>query len=324
MSELKTTFAGLELKNPFIVSSSNLTNNAEKNLAWEKAGAGAIVLKSLFEEQILWESSHIMSEEHPDAGDYLQGYLRAHYLDEYTKLIKDSKHACSIPVIASINCYTDQEWENFAAMIQDAGADAIELNLMAIQTGIRYEYGSFEQRHINILKHVAAKTNIPVIVKLGNNLTNPIALIDQLHANGAKAVVLFNRFYQTDIDIENLSYCSGQILSDGGELANALRWIGLASAAVPAISYAASGGVSTGTDIVKCLLAGASAVEICSALYKDGEKQIETMLKSVQDWMVRHQFKSIDSFRGKMQAKDLEKATVFERTQFLKYFGGKQ
>ena len=119
-------------------------------------------------------------------------------------------------------------------------------------------------------------------------------------------------------------YCSGQILSDGGELANALRWIGLASAAVPAISYAASGGVSTGTDIVKCLLAGASAVEICSALYKDGEKQIETMLKSVQDWMVRHQFKSIDSFRGKMQAKDLEKATVFERTQFLKYFGGKQ
>lgn len=324
MSELKTTFASLELKNPFIVSSSSLTNSAEKNLAWEKAGAGAIVLKSLFEEQILWETSHIMSEDHPDAGDYLQGYLRAHYLDEYTKLVKDSKQKCSIPIIASINCYTDQEWESFAAMLQEAGADAIELNMMAIQTKIHYEYGSFEQGLLNILKNVASKVNIPVIVKLGSNLTNPICLIDQLYANGAKGVVLFNRLYQTDIDIENMTYCSGQVLSDAGELAHALRWIGIGSAAVPNLDFAASGGISKGTDMVKCLLAGASAVEVCSALYKEGEIKISQMLNELKEWMTRHQFQSINSFKGRMKAKDLEHATVFERTQFLKYFGGKQ
>ncbi len=324
MSDLKTTFAGLELKNPFIVSSSGLTNTVEKNLAWEKAGAGAIVLKSLFEEQILWESSHIMSEEHPDAGDYLQGYLRAHYLDEYTKLIKESKQACSIPVIASINCYTHQEWETFASMLQDAGADAIELNLMAIQTGVRYEYGSFESRIINIIKNVVAKVNIPVIAKLGDNLTNPVALMDQIHANGAKGAVLFNRLYQTDIDIEKMAYCSGEVLSNRGDLAKALRWIGIGSATVPNLDLAASGGVSNGADIVKCLLAGASAVEVCSVLYKDGAAKAEKMISELQDWMERHCFQNIDSFKGRMKAKDLEHANVFERTQFLKYFGGKQ
>ncbi len=324
MSELKTTFAGLELKNPFIVSSSNLTNSAEKNLAWEQAGAGAIVLKSLFEEQILWESSHIMTEEHPDAGDYFQGYLRAHYLDEYTRLVKESKQKCSIPVIASINCYTDQEWEKFAVLIQEAGADAIELNLMAIQTGLKYEYGSFEQKLAGIVRHVASQVKIPVIAKIGNNLTNPLALINMLHANGAKAVVMFNRFYQTDIDIEKMEYCSGQVLSEASELAHALRWIGLASAAVPCMDYAASGGVSDGAGIVKSLLAGASAVEVCSALYKDGEKRLGTMLDELKAWMERHRFASVNDFKGRMKAKDLEKANIFERTQFMKYFGGKQ
>lgn len=324
MSLLKTTFAGLELKNPLIISSSNLTDSAEKNRNWEKAGAGAIVLKSLFEEQILWESAHIMTQDHPDAGDYLQGYLRAHYLDTYTQLISQSKDACRIPIIASINCYTDTEWADFAAMIQKAGADAIELNLMAIQTGIEYEYGSFEQRHVDILKHVLSKVSIPVIVKLGNNLTNPVALVQRLYANGAKAVVLFNRFYQTDIDIENLQYTSGNVLSEGGELSNALRWIGICSASVPQISYAASGGVNSGESMIKALLAGASAAEVCSALYKDGTQKVASILSDAETWMTRHQFASLENVIGKMKAKDTEGVNVFERTQFLKYFGGKQ
>ncbi len=324
MSDLKTTFAGLQLKNPFIVSSSNLTDNASKNQEWEKAGAGAIVLKSLFEEQILWESAHIMSEEHPDANDYLSGYLRAHYLEEYTRLIKDSKAACSIPIIASINCYTDKEWADFAKMIQEAGADAIELNLMAIQTRIDYTYGAFEQRHVDILKHVLSQVSIPVIVKLGNNLTNPIALIDRLHATGAKGVVLFNRFYQTDIDIENLAYTSGPVLSEGGELSNALRWIGIAATAVGNIDYAASGGVNNAESMIKALLAGASAVEVCSVLYKDGPARLQAMLEGLREWMERHGYGQISDFKGKMKAKDVEGVNIFERTQFLKYFGGKQ
>lgn len=325
MEKLKTTFAGLELKNPFIVSSSGLTDSVEKNKQLEQAGAAAIVLKSLFEEQIMWQSAHhTSSSDYPEAEAYMQGYLRAHYLDEYTKLVKDTKQACSIPVIASINCYTDKEWEEFASMLEEAGADAIELNLMAIQTSLNYQYGAFEQRHVDILKHVKARVRVPLIVKLGANLTNPVKLIEQLYVNGAAAVVLFNRSYHTDIDIEKLEYTAGHVLSHASELANALRWIGVSSASVKQMDYAASGGVVDGASIVKCLLVGASAVEVCSALYEKGNGIIKTMLDDVEAWMTRRGYDSVGQFKGMMRARDPEHVNVFERTQFLKYFGEKK
>lgn len=324
MERLKTTFAGLELKNPFIVSSSGLTDSAEKNHQWEQAGAAAVVLKSLFEEQIMWQTAHQTNDDHMDGADYLQGYLRAHYLEEYTRLVRDTKQACTIPVIASINCYTDKEWEEFATVLEQAGADAIELNLMAIQTSTDYRHGDFEQRHIDILKHVKARVKVPVIVKLGANLTNPVKLIEQLYANGAAAVVLFNRFYQTDIDIDRLEYTAGHVLSHASELAQALRWTGIASAAVKRLDYAASGGVADGAAIVKCLLAGASAVEVCSVLYEKGPGAILPMLEEVRDWMARHHYEGIGQFKGMMRARDPEHVNAFERTQFMKYFGEKK
>lgn len=324
MERLKTTFAGLELKNPFIVSSSGLTDSADKNLQLEKAGAAAVVLKSLFEEQIMWQTAHQLSDDYPEANDYLQGYMRAHYLEEYTKLVKDTKKLCTIPVIASINCYTDKEWEEFASVLEDAGADAIELNLMAIQTSLNYQYGAFEQRHIDILKHVKAKVKVPVIIKLGNNLTNPVKLIEQLYANGAAAVVLFNRFYHTDIDIDKLEYTSGHVLSHESELAHALRWIGISSALVNRLDYAASGGIADGKAIIKSLLVGASAVEICSVLYQKGNQAIPPMLEEVCNWMDKHGYTNIEQFKGKMRAHDPEHVNAFERTQFMKYFGEKK
>lgn len=325
MERLKTTFAGLDLKNPFIVSSSGLTDSAEKNRQLEQAGAGAIVLKSLFEEQIMWQAAHHAAEtDYPEAGDYLQGYLRAHYLDEYTRLVKETKKVCTIPVIASINCYTDREWEEYAKVIEQAGADAIELNLMALQASVDYQYGSFEQRHIDILKHVREQVHVPVIVKLGSNLTNPVKLIAQLQANGAAAVVLFNRFYHTNIDIDKLEYTAGHVLSHESELANSLRWIGIASGAVGRIDYAASGGVTSGRDIVKSILVGASAVEVCSALYKEGAKAIYPMLEAMRDWMALHGYETVGQFKGMMAAKDPEQVNAFERTQFMKYFGEKK
>ncbi len=324
MEKLRTNFAGLRLKNPFIVSSSGLTDNAEKNSRLEKAGAGAIVLKSLFEEQIMWQSAHMDTGHYPEANDYLQGYLRSHYLEEYTKLIKETKKVCAIPVIASINCYTDKEWECFATILEQAGADAIELNLMAIQTSVNYRYGAFEQRHIDILKHVKAKVKIPVIIKLGSNLTNPVKLIEQLYANGAASTVLFNRFYHTDIDVEKMEYTSGHILSHESELSNVLRWIGISSAAVPRMNYVASGGISNGKAIVKAVLAGASAVEVCSAIYEKGNNAIGFMLKETSEWMDAHNYENIEQFKGKMKARDSENVNVFERTQFLKYFGEKK
>ena len=182
MTQLKTTFAGLSLRNPIIISSSSLTNSAEKNKKLELAGAGAIVLKSVFEEQIMMEAHHMATYGSPEGDDYLSTYVRSHALNEYISLIEQTKKLCTIPVIASINCYQDADWIEFARKIEEAGADALEVNILALQTDIQYAYGSFEQRHIDILSHIRKTVNIPVIMKLGDNLTNPIALIDQLYA----------------------------------------------------------------------------------------------------------------------------------------------
>ena len=232
MTDLKTTFAGLSLRNPIIISSSGLTNSVGKNKKLAEEGAGAIVLKSLFEEQIMLEAEQLRDPAFSAEGsDYLEEYIREHKLSEYLTLIKESKKVCPIPIIASINCYTDSEWVDFAKQIEEAGADALEINILALQSDVQYAYGSFEQRHIDILRHIKKTVNIPVIMKLGDNLTNPVALIDQLYANGAAAVVLFNRFYQPDINIEKLEHISGEVFSNASDLATPLRWIGIASAA---------------------------------------------------------------------------------------------
>ena len=324
MNELKTVFAGIQLRNPIIISSSGLTNTADKNKKLEIAGAGAIVLKSLFEEQITLEAAQLKSTEYMDGNDYLADYIRAHKLNEYIDLIKQSKAVCEIPIIASINCYSDSEWIEFAKQIEDAGADALEINILAIQTDRNYKYGSFEQRHIDILNHIKKVINIPIIMKLGENLTNPIALIDQLYANGASAIVLFNRFYQPDIDINKISFIPGNVFSSEADLAMPLRWVGVASSLVDKIDYAVSGGIHTPEAIVKSILAGSSAVEICSVIYEKTSSYIEVMTHFLSSWMTKNGYDSIEQFKGKLNAKDVDNLTIWERTQFLKYFSNKQ
>lgn len=324
MANLKTTFAGLKLKNPIIISSSGLTNSAEKNKKLEDAGAGAIVLKSLFEEQIMLQAQHLQNNEYSEGSDYLGAYIRSHSLSEYISLIQNSKKLCSIPIIASINCFTNAEWADFAKTMEIAGADAIELNVLAVQTETDYTYGAFEQRHIDILQNVKSHTNIPIIMKLGNNLTNPVSLINQLYANGANGIVLFNRFYQPDININTLEYSSGEVLSHPEEIAASIRWIGISSAIIDKASYAASGGVHSGTDIIKTILVGASAVEICSTIYKNGKEEISLMLEMVERWMQERGYESISQFKGVMNATKVNGVNAFERTQFLKYFGEKE
>lgn len=325
MSNLKTTFAGLQLKNPIIVSSSGLTNNAGKNKKLEDAGAGAIVLKSLFEEQIMLQTETMLDSAYYSEGDdYLTSYVRSHNLNEYLKLVEESKKLCNIPIIASINCYSNNEWADFAHKIEMAGADALELNILAVQTSADYQFGAFEQRHIDILQNVKKHVDIPVIMKLGSNLTNPVALIDQLYANGAAAVVLFNRFYQPDINIDKMEYASGEVFSTPAELSTSLRWIGISSAVVDHIDYAASGGVHGGEGIIKAVLAGASAVEVCSAIYMNGDAWIKKMLNTAENWMHKKGYEHISQFKGLMNAKNIKGINMFERTQFLKYFGAKE
>lgn len=325
MSQLKTTFAGLSLRNPIIISSSGLTNSAEKNKKLEMAGAGAIVLKSVFEEQIMMEAHHMAAYGSPEENDYLGTYVRSHALNEYISLIEQTKKLCTIPVIASINCFSNSEWTDFARTVETAGADALEINILSLQTEREYAYGAFEQRHIDIVSSIRKQVSIPIIVKLGSNLTNPIALINQLYANGANAVVLFNRFYQPDINIDTMAYAAGEVFSTPADLANGLRWTAIASSQVPQADYAISGGVHDGKAIVKAILAGASAVELCSAVYQEGEQVIEEMANEVTQWMDRKGYKSIHEFKSSMNALSTGAASnPFERTQFMRYFSSKE
>lgn len=173
MTQLKTTFAGLSLRNPIIISSSSLTNSAEKNKKLELAGAGAIVLKSVFEEQIMMEAHHMATYGSPEGDDYLSTYVRSHALNEYISLIEQTKKLCTIPVIASINCFSNSEWTDFARTVEAAGADALEINILSLQTEKEYQYGSFEQRHIDIVSSIKKQISIPVIVKLGQQSDQP-------------------------------------------------------------------------------------------------------------------------------------------------------
>ena len=321
MKKLETTFAGLNLRNPFIVSSSNLTNSAEKNEKWEEAGAGAVVLKSLFEEEIEAEAEWMNQGGHAEELDYLQTYQRAHRLEEYLRLINETKAVCTIPIIASINCYRFTGWTDFAKQIEEAGADGIELNIMSINADTDEEYGTFEREHIEIVKKIKQAINIPCIVKLGKNLTGLLPLLHQLYAQGASGAVLFNRMATPDINLKTMMYSRGEVLGSPADLYESLRWIGLASDRVPKFSYAASGGVQNGESMIKALLVGASAVEVCSVLYKKGAEAIQEMLQTLEAWMDAHNYRHISDFKGMMNAGKTGGGSVFERTQFFKHFG---
>ena len=320
MAQLSTKFAGLSLKNPVIVSSSGLTNSVEKIKKLEEAGAGAVVLKSVFEEQINMQSGQMNGYGSPEADDYLGAYVRSHALNEHISLIEEVKKNCNIPIIASINCYSDSEWVEFAQLMEKAGADALEINILCLQTDTDYEFGSFEHRHIEILQHIKKVVNIPVIMKLGNNLTNPIALINQLYANGAAAVVLFNRFYQPDININTLEFTSTNVMSSPNELADKIRWTAIASAKVSKLDYAVSGGVHDAKGMIKAILAGAAATEICSVIYHNGNKAIGELVNGLSAWMDANGYHNLSELKGKMNAEAAASINPFERTQFMKYF----
>ncbi len=319
---LTTSYAGLQLRNPIIAASSSKTNNAKHNKDLDDAGVGAIVLKSLFEENIIHAECEMMkNEQHTEAADYLSAYLRTHELNEYIALIKESKRVCSVPIIASINAVNAGEWTSFAKLIEQAGADALEINIMGIECNVNYTYGDVEERHINILKAVKSVINIPVIVKLGSMLSNPIALIDKLKAHGAAAVVLFNRMYQSDINIDKIEYVSANTLSSAADLLLPLRWVAIASNNVKGIDIAHSGGIQTANDLIKAILAGATAVQVCSTLYKNGNNWITDTLKQIQQWQNKQGYLNINDYRGKLTATD-ENQELLMRTQFLRTFGG--
>ena len=320
--DITTSYLGLKLKNPLIVSSSTLTATVEGVVNCEKAGAGAVVLKSIFEEQIL---ADIKKEEgfndelynmNPEMQQYLHTYVRGNEIDLYTRLIKESKAAVSIPVIASINCTDKGEWTSIAKKFQDAGADALELNISISPFDINLHPKDIEQEYFDILAQVKKCISIPVAVKIGDHFTNICAMVNQLAQNGAKAVVLFNRFYNADIDVNEMKAVPGNALSVKEENSCTLRYISLATSQQVSCELSASTGVYTAEDVIKQILAGATSVQICSTLDHHGLAYIGTMLNEMKAWMEKHNFNSIADFKGKANKK--EDIKVLERLQYLR------
>lgn len=321
MKRLETTFAGLKLKNPIIVASSGMTDSVQKNIKHARAGAGAIVLKSLFEEQIMMEAlAQPQDYEHTEGDEYFFAYYRGHKVAQYLDLISQTKAAIDIPVIASINCFSNDTWIEFARELVRAGADALEINILALQTNPDALYGSFEQRHVDILKRLKEVVSIPIVMKLGSNFTNPVALIQQLYREGVSGVVLFNRFYQPDIDIDSLTQTHGSVFTSPSDFANSLRWVGIASAQVEEVDIAASGGVSKSADIIKFILAGASAVQVCSAIYNEGSDFISDSLEVIEKWMNQKKIDKLSDVQGQLNVNNVQGINTFGRNQFLRYF----
>lgn len=325
MHEFETHYLGLKLNNPLVVSSSGLTSSVKKIEKLAEAGAGAVVLKSLFEEQIRMEAGTMINNaNYPEAEDYIMTYARNNAIDEYLSLIAGTKEKVDIPVIASINCITSKEWISFAQSIQEAGADAIELNVFVLPTNIYDSGTSYEEIYVEILDALADKISIPISIKLGQHFSNIPSLVNKLQARGAKGVVLFNRFYAPDIDINSLTFTSAEVFSSPADIRFSLRWVGIISSLVPKIDICASTGVHDAKGFAKQLLAGARAVQVCSVLYKNGPDYVKQILTDFGAWMKKLNFENISEFRGRMSYKNIPDPSVFERAQFMKYFSNMQ
>ena len=327
MGKLETTYLGLKLKNPIVVASSGLTGSVDKIKALEEAGAAAVVLKSLFEEQINSEVSHLINKDpqnlYPEAEDYIWNYTRQHSVEAHLALVKQAKQEVSIPVIASINCVSSKEWTSFAKEFEEAGADALELNLFFVPTGRKESADSIEKLYLDVLNKVTAEVKIPVSVKVGFYFTNLISMAEKLMANGARGITMFNRFYEPDINLDKLELSASEVFSVPADIRRTLRWVGLVSAALPKLEIAASTGIHDGEAVIKQLLAGAQVAQVCSTIYINGAQVIDGMLKDVEKFMRKWNFKQLDDFRGRLSYAKIENPMLYERSQFMKYFSNK-
>ncbi len=327
MANLTTSYMGFELKNPIVVGSSGLTNSVENIIEIEKNGAGAVVLKSLFEEQILQQTSQTISTDayansYPEALDYFGNYSKDNTVDKYLNLIKDCKKSVKIPVIASINCVgSSSEWINFAAKIQEAGADGLELNIFIMPSDPRQSGEDNEKAYLNIIQNVQKVVSIPIALKMSYYFSNLAKTAINFSWTGISAMVLFNRFFSPDIDIDTFEIRPSHVFSTPEEISVSLRWVAMLSSRLHC-DVAASTGVHSGEAMIKQLLAGAKVVQLSSLLYTNGFGEIKNLLNDLEAWMDKHKFNSISDFNGKMSVKEADNPAAYERVQFMKYFSG--
>ncbi len=325
MANLKTTYLGLELKNPLIAASSGLTDNIESLKALEKAGAGAVVLKSLFEEEIIKEMQETFTKMtaegfvYPETMEYFEYDEIEDTLGSYLKLISDAKEQLSIPVIASINCVSAQKWTYFAKELEKAGADALELNVFVLPSDMEKTTEENEKVYFEVIEEVKKQVTIPISLKISYYFSNLGATIKKLSETGIEGLVLFNRFFSPDFDMDKMNVIATNVLSSPAELPQSLRWVAISSGRVKC-DIAASTGVHDGIAVAKQLLAGAQTVQVASALYRNGTEYLSTMLSQLEGWMKEKEFKSVDEFRGKMSYAKMQNPAAYERVQFMKNF----
>jgi dihydroorotate dehydrogenase (fumarate) len=328
MANLKTKYMGLELKNPIIAGASNLVTEASNLKMIEKAGAAAIVYKSLFEEQIHLENLELFERrtEYEERNAEMitlfpnSGAVPS-FPEEHLNNLRKAKDSVTIPVFASLNAVYDETWIEYAGLIEETGVDGIELNFYAGPDKIDADYGDGEKKQIKILRDVKSAVSIPVSVKLSPFYTNPLRLIYDLDKAGSDGFVLFNRLFQPDIDIQSEQQQFINNLSKPEDMRLPLRFAGLLHGNIKA-SICANSGIFSGKDVIKMILAGADCVQIVSTLYLNKIDVIRGMVTDLEQWMDSKGYSLIDSFRGKLSENNSEYKLPYHRSQYLDFMMG--
>jgi dihydroorotate dehydrogenase (fumarate) len=322
--DLSTTYMGMTLRSPLVVSASTLCEDVSNIRKMEDAGAGAVVLHSLFEEQLrqdqleLEESMAQGTESFAEAQTYFPEPASFRLgPEDYLELIVAAKKAVGIPVMASLNGSTLGGWTTYARQIEEAGADALELNVYSIPTDFELTGDRVEESYMEIVRAVRSELRIPVAVKLSPFFTNFANVAKRLDGAGAAGLVLFNRFYQPDIDLENLEVTPNVLLSTPMAMRLPLRWIAILRGRINA-SLAATSGVHRGSDALKCLMAGADVTQMCSVLLRRGIEHIRVIEKEMVDWMGEHEYESVRQLQGSLSQQNCPNPSAFERAQYMK------
>jgi len=325
---MQTTYMGMELNSPIIVSACTLSEHTDKIVMMEDNGAGAVVMFSLFEEQIRKEEAgfkDILSETSyafPEALDYFPDLEDFNVgTDEYMENIRKAKERVNIPIIGSLNGITNEGWIDYSKMMEQAGADGIEVNIFFIPAEIAMSSSEVEHRYLNIIESIKHSVKIPVAVKLNPYFSAMGNMSLRMKNAGANALVLFNRFYQPDFDINELVIKTDLHYSEAGEIRLPLLWIALLYGKVD-LSLAATTGVQSAIEVIKYILAGADVVMTASSLYKNGIPYLKIMNKELQDWMYMMGFDSIEAFRGSMSQQHISDPTAYERANYIKILEG--
>jgi dihydroorotate dehydrogenase (fumarate) len=324
MIDLSTTYLGLKLKNPLVPSASTLTDEIGSIRKMEDAGAAAIVLHSLFEEQLradrveLFERMTHGTESFPEALTYFPEPPKFELGPEtYLEHIRKAKAAVDIPVMASLNGSSAGGWIDYAQKIQQAGADALELNLYFIPADLQMTGAALEERKLEVVRAVKSVVTIPVAVKCSPFFTNMANMAYKLDKAGADGLVLFNRFYQPDIDIDELEIRPNVLLSTPQAARLPLTWIGILYGRIKA-DLAATSGIHQGRDAIKMIMAGAKVTQVCSSLYRNGTKHLSTMEREMREWMEKNEYESVQQMRGSMSQKNCADPAAFERAQYMR------